>query len=419
MSLKRIVAPQLIDDVSRREIGVIIGPRQVGKTTLLKTIRSHCRSQGIKCRYFDLELPRDANYFSNPSQEVLNDLGKARQTILIDEFHYLPNATKLFKAIYDGYKGLKVVASGSSALEMHKHMKESLAGRRRIYRVYPLSFSEWLPSRPSRPRLPQTLGAKLSSSRHRILRKHLEAFVIFGGMPGLIHEKTEEDKKRLLLDLVATYIQKDIKAFLREEDILSFNRLLVFLAGQEGNLVSEIGISRDLNYSLRQVRKDISILGQMFLLDILKPFFTNRGRELKQTNKVYFFDSGIRNAILRDFRALNARPDKGVLMESFVLHEIQKSMTVSQDLYYWRTREKEEVDFILVQDRQPIPIEVKSKIRNTEIPNGLKQFLRKYPECRTAVVLNDDFCEKVFFEKKTVYFVPHYSASLIPSLCKA
>jgi len=416
MSLKRIVAPKLIEDVSRREIGVIIGPRQVGKTTLLKTIQSHCRKQSIRCRYFDLEMPSAANYFARSSQEVLNDLSKAKQTVLIDEFHYFPNATKLFKAIYDGYKGLKLFASGSSALEMHKHMKESLAGRRRVYRVYPLSFSEWHPSQSSRLRLPQAFNVKLSPSAHRALRKHLETFVTFGGMPGLVHEKTEEDKKRLLLDLVATYIQKDIKALLREEDILSFNRLLVFLAGQEGGLVSEIGISRDLNYSLRQVRKDISILGQMFLLDILKPFFTNRGRELKQTNKVYFFDTGIRNAILRDFRALDARPDKGMLMESFVLHEIQKSMRVSQDLYYWRTREKEEVDFILVQDRLPIPIEVKSRIHSPEIPNGLKQFLRKYPECQTAVVLNDDVFEKVTFGNKMILFAPHYFASLIPAL---
>ena len=416
MALKRIITLQLLKDAARREIGVMIGPRQVGKTTLLRTVQSHCRRQNVKSRYFDLEMPSDANYFAKPIQEVLNDLSKVKQTVLIDEFHYLPNATKFFKAIYDGYKGLKVLASGSSALEMHKHMKESLAGRRRVHRVYPLSFSEWLPSQSSKLNSLRSFNVRPSAPNHRALRKHLETFVIYGGMPGLVHEKTEEDKKRLLLDLVATYIQKDIKALLREEDILSFNRLLVFLASQEGNLVSEIGISRDLNYSLRQVRKDISILGQMFLLDILKPYFTNRGRELKQTNKVYFFDSGIRNAVLRDFRSLNARPDKGILMESFVLHEIQKNMTVSQDIYYWRTREKEEVDFVLVRDRTPIPIEVKSKIHDTEIPNGLKQFLRKYPECKTAVVLNDDVFKKVSFENRKILFAPHYAAALIPAL---
>ena len=416
MPLKRRLYPQLIEELPRREIGVIIGPRQVGKTTLLREIQHHCKQKRIPCSYFDLEIPSDANFYARPFQDVLEDLSKEKQTILIDEFHYLPNATKLFKAVYDGYRRLKVFASGSSALEMHKHMKESLAGRRRIYKVYPFSFSEWLPSRTSRVQLPQSFDAKISPLTHKALRELLESFVIFGGMPGLVHEKTEEDKKRLLLDLVATYIQKDIKAWLREEDILSFNRLLVLLAGQEGNLLSEIGVSRDLNYSLRQVRKDISILSQMFLLDVLKPFFTNRGRELKQTHKIYFFDTGIRNAILRDFRPLNGRPDKGVLLESFVLHEIQKKMKVSQDIYYWRTREKEEVDFILVQDRTPIPIEVKSRLGEGEIPQGLRQFLRKYPECRMAVILNDHLFKAMTFENKKIWFAPHYLASLIPSL---
>ncbi len=416
MPLKRRLYPQLIEDVSRREIGVVIGPRQVGKTTLLKAIQRYYQKAKILSRYFNLEIPSDAHFFAQPPQNILDDFSKAKLALLIDEFHYLPNATKLFKAIYDGYPKLKVFASGSSALEMHKHLKESLAGRRRLYRVYPLSFSEWLPSRNLRTKLPHQFNVKLSPSTHRILRKHLETFVIFGGMPGLVHEKTNEDKKRLLLDLVATYIQKDVKALLREEDILSFNRLLVLLASQEGNLFSELAVSRDLNYSLRQVRKDISILNQMFLIDVLKPFFTNRTRELKQTNKVYFFDAGIRNAVLRDFRLLNARPDKGALLESFVLHEIQKNMNVSQDIYYWRTREKDEVDFILVQDRVPLAVEVKSKLKGPEIPQGVRQFLRKYTECRTVVILNDDLLKEISFEDKRVLFAPHYFAFLIPSL---
>lgn len=251
---------------------------------------------------------------------------------------------------------------------------------------------------------------------HKLLKKHLEEFIVYGGMPGLVHEKNKEEKKRLLLDLVATYIQKDIKALLREEDILSFNRLLVLLAGQEGGLLSEFSVSQTLNYSIRQVRKDIAILSQMFLLDILKPYFTNRGRELKQTNKIYYFDSGIRNAILRDFRSLESRDDKGALLESFVLHELQKYLKVSQDIYYWRTREKDEVDFIVVKDRIPVPVEVKSKLSNIVIPAGIRQFLRKYPESKTAVVLNDDLYEEAYYENKKILFLPHYYAKYICNL---
>ncbi len=416
MYLKRIVYSELIKDIARREIGIIIGTRQVGKTTLLKEIESYCQKQGVKSRYFNLEMPPDANYFARDFNDILEDICKQKQAVLIDEFHYLPNATKLFKLIYDGYKGIKVFASGSSAIEMHKHLKESLAGRRRLYRLLPLSFSEWLPSKTARIKLPGSIYSKVNPRTHRYLQKYLEEFIIFGGMPGLVHERNKDAQKRLLIDLVATYIQKDIKALLREEDILSFNRLLVLLANQEGCLLSENGISRDLNYSLRQIRKDIAILGQMFLLDILKPFFTNRGRELKQVNKIYYFDSGIRNAILRDFRNLKERPDRGELLESFVLHEIQKNLAVSQEIYYWRTREKEEVDFVIIQDRVPIAIEVKSKLSTTEIPIGIKQFLRKYPESKVAVILNDDLRQDINYGRKKIIFAPHYYAYLIPYL---
>jgi predicted AAA+ superfamily ATPase len=414
VSLKRIVCDEIIDDLERREIGIIIGPRQVGKTTLLKEIANYCRTNGIQHDFFDLEIPDGANYFSRPFPEIYFDLTKRKRVVLIDEFHYLPNATRLFKAVYDSGKKTKIFASGSSAIEMHRHLKESLAGRRHLYRLFPLSFSEWLPSRSKLLHQPANLNTRVDSQTHRRLKKLLGEFIVYGGMPGLVHEKTEAGKKRLLLDLVATYIQKDIKSLLREEDILSFNRLLLLLAGREGGLLSENGVSRDLNYSLRQVRKDLSILQQMFLLDALKPYYTNRGRELKQTNKIYFFDTGIRNAILRDFRRLDQRPDKGAMLESFVLHELQKNLGIAQEIYYWRTRQKDEVDFILVENRVPMVIEVKSKINAPEIPVGVGQFMARYPECRLAVVLNDNLTAEIRHHGSRIIFRPHYYAALIP-----
>ncbi|MBU2495326.1 MAG: DUF4143 domain-containing protein [Candidatus Omnitrophota bacterium] len=137
---------------------------------------------------------------------------------------------------------------------------------------------------------------------------------------------------------------------------------------------------------------------------------------MDSSDKIYYFDTGIRNAILRDFRGLNQRPDKGELLESFVLHQMQENLKISQDIYYWRTREKDEVDFVLVQDRIPIAIEVKSKMDLMEIPAGIKQFLKKYPECKQAVVLNEHLYGKLIFQNRNILFAPHYYASLIPSL---
>lgn len=415
MELSRKILELLREDFDRKEARIIIGPRQVGKTTILKKIMRYCINRKIPYVYFNLEVPAHAEHFARPMGTVLKELTAKGQVVFIDEFHYLPNATKLFKAVFDQYPSVRIYASGSSAIAMHKHLKESLAGRRLLYRIFPLSFEEWIPSR-SKVTLPDSWSVTVPNRSHAILRRLLEQFVVFGGMPGLVHEKTVENRKRLLLDLVETYIQKDIKALLREEDILSFNRLLSLLASQEGGILSEISLSQALNYSLRQVRKDVAILQQMFFLSVIKPFFNNRGRELKQTNKIYFFDTGIRNAILRDFRSLKERDDKGALWESFVLAEIQKNLGIGQDIYYWRTRRKDEVDFIIVQDRAPIAVEVKSKLTGPDIPPGVRSFLQQYPNCRKAVVLNNNFLQKVVFNGRDVIFAPHYYARLIPGL---
>lgn len=415
MELSRNILGHLQKDFDRKEAHILIGPRQVGKTTILKKIAKYCATQKIPYVYFNLEVPAHAEHFARPMGTILEGLTAKGQVVFIDEFHYLPNATKLFKAIFDQYPSVRIYASGSSAIAMHKHLKESLAGRRLLYRVFPLSFEEWLPSR-SKVTLPGSWSAVVSKRSQSTLRRLLEEFVVFGGMPGVVHEKTVENKKRLLLDLVETYIQKDIKALLREEDILSFNRLLSLLASQEGGILSEISLSQALNYSLRQVRKDIAILQQMFLLSVIKPFFNNRGRELKQTNRIYFFDTGIRNAILRDFRPLSDRDDKGALWESFVLAEMQKNLGIGQDIYYWRTRRKDEVDFIIVQDRMPVAVEVKSKLMGPDVPQGVRSFLQQYLNCRKAVVLNNDLFQKVVFNGRDVIFAPHYYARLIPAL---
>jgi predicted AAA+ superfamily ATPase len=418
MKLARNISGCIEKDFKRREARIVVGPRQVGKTTILRAVARRYADRKIPYVYFNLEVPAHAEHFARPMKVVLEELTSRRQAVFIDEFHYLPNATKLFKAVVDEYPLVRIYASGSSAIGMHRHLKESLAGRRLLYRVFPLSFEEWLPSR-SKARLPDSWNAQPPQRSHAALRRFLDDFVIFGGMPGLVHEKTAEDKKRLLLDLVETYIQKDIKALLREEDILSFNRLLSLLAAQEGGVLSEIGLSQALNYSLRQVRKDLAILQQMFFLSMLKPFFNNRGRELKQMNKTYYFDTGIRNAVLRDFRPMQDRDDKGELLESFVLAEMQKNLAVGQGIYYWRTRRKEEVDFILVQDRTPVAVEVKSRLSGTDIPSGLRVFLQQYPNCPRAVVLNNDILRKVVFDGREVIFAPHYYARLVPGLFRS
>lgn len=201
MSLKRDIYKDIIAGIKRREVSIIIGPRQVGKTTLLKELFSLCVQNKQKCFYYNLEMPRDLSLFGGDPRKVLDNICTGKKTIMIDEFHYLPNATRFFKAVYDGCPGIKIFASGSSALEMHKHMKESLAGRRILNRVFPLSFHEWLPSVTKKELRPNSIARETPPAKHKALKKYLDKFLVYGGMPGLVHEKNDEGKKRLLIDL--------------------------------------------------------------------------------------------------------------------------------------------------------------------------------------------------------------------------
>ncbi len=143
MNIKRHVYSQLVDDLRRPEVSIILGSRQVGKTFLFKELESDARARGLRTRYYNLELPYDLLAFNKDDNELLRMLTTDLDIVFIDEFHYLPNASKLFKSIFDAGSKTKIVATGSSAIEMHKHLKESLAGRRLAVRLMPLSFAEY------------------------------------------------------------------------------------------------------------------------------------------------------------------------------------------------------------------------------------------------------------------------------------
>ena len=127
MKIKRSIYKQLADDLNRSEVSIILGPRQVGKTFLLKKLESDAKARGLRTRYYNLELPHDLLAFNKDDRDLLRMLTDDLDVVFIDEFHYLPNASKIFKAIYDGGTKTKIVATGSSSTEMHKHLKESLA----------------------------------------------------------------------------------------------------------------------------------------------------------------------------------------------------------------------------------------------------------------------------------------------------
>ena len=383
----------------------MIGARQVGKSTLLAQLAKEIRSPS---RYLNLENPIHLNIFKDGYTSFIKEVPE--QTVFIDEFHYYPNITSVFKAVFDLHPEKKIYASGSSSLWMHTHLKESLAGRKTENIIYPLSFQEWLTqynlSLPGR-------GEYIPLELKHTLEAYLDEFLIYGALPGLVHLNDDLQKREYLFNIYQTYISKDIKAFLKEESIMSFNKMIEYLVLNNTATLNHHSLSRLIGLSHRQVARQIEVMEGTYVLGILKPFFTNKNKEIKKAPKVYFYDQGMANVITNDFRPKDKRPDTGALLEQFVYWEIRKSLDIRFSLKYWRLSETHEVDFILEKDKEPFPVEVKRRWEPGKVPSGIKAFFKYYPQTTKAAVLTDCQDTQITYQDKTIYFLPWYRAGLL------
>jgi len=385
MEIKRSVFNSLIADLPRREVSIILGPRQVGKTFLLRKLEGYVKDKGLRARYYNLEIPHDLLKFNRPDTDLFDMLTTNIDVIFIDEFHYLPNASKLFKAIYDSGIKVKIFASGSSSIEIHRHLKESLAGRRLVTRLMPLSFAEYI---------------QLGSDTPELLLNYLD----FGGLPGLINQASDNDRIRLLNEIFETYIQKDIKSLIKEENIRAFNMLIYLLAERQGSVVSVAGLAADIGLTQRTIEHHISLLEQTYVLYPMSSYARNIGNELKKSRKFYFYDTGVRNTILRDFSPVSKRADGGALYESFVAIQMIGRLKPNMELKFWRTKAGHEIDFVVLKDRKPFLIEVKSTLTAPVIPPAMKIFIKHYPETQGALVLSQDFDSDMDYMGKKIMF---------------
>jgi predicted AAA+ superfamily ATPase len=370
--IKRNILNKLQQELTQPEILILLGPRQVGKTTLLRMLENYVRQEGLKAVFFDLEQPQVLADFNRSDKEIGQLICQSGEVVFIDEFQYVRNISKILKAIFDSKKKVKIICSGSSSLEIHRHLKESLAGRRFLYRIFPLEYTEIKNNNPDFT---------------------FEDYLRFGGMPGLTHTDSPERKQQILNELLGSYILKDVKSLVKEENIRAFNHLLYLLAENQGSTISVHSLSREVGLSSKAINRYLDILEQTYVNYRIYSYSKKLGNELKKSCKTYLYDLGVRNMLLKDFSDIANRPDKGVILESFVFLKLHAMLSPNMEIKFWRTKDGEEVDFIILKDRKPIPIEVKSKITSPEIPSGLKRFLNRYPTVELAYIINEQIEE--------------------------
>ncbi len=383
MKIKRRYFNELYGAIRKPEISILLGARQVGKTTLLEQLHAKAIKEGFRAKFFNLESSEGLMELSGDNKSVVKTLMNSGDVIFIDEFHYLKNASKIFKEIYDSKKGVKIYASGSSSLEIHKHLKESLAGRFRSTMIFPLTREEF-----GRP-----------------LKDDLDNFLMWGGMPGLLHRIGDEDRMDLLKNIVSTYITKDIKALIREENIRAFNQMLYLLAQNQGSLAVMASIANETRISQTTVADYLEILSQTYVCHQVHSYSTNLANELKKSKKCYIFDIGIRNSLLKDFRGPGERDDRGILYETFVFLNMLPQLKPNMEMRFWRTKKGDEVDFILIKNRVPVPVEVKSDMQGGGVPSGMKLFLRTYPKTPFGIVFSGASRKIIDYEGKQIHFM--------------
>lgn len=416
-----LIPRKIIDNIEiqikKGNIVVLIGARQVGKTSILRLVQERLQKQyePKNIFYFDLERPELINIFKSEESLIryitIQGGNLEKETLLlIDEFQYMPEPTKLLKILHDTYENIRIIVSGSSSLEIRRKVEEPLTGRKRIFTIWPLDFKEFLVFKNS-----TLLKAfkELPISKEDLyffnpLSGLLEEFILFGGYPKVVLTNEQEEKEAELREIYKAYINKDIKHFLTDEDIPHFNDLVRILSTQTGNLCNTNELSNTLRISRRKIEKYLFLLEQTFVIYLVKPFFKNTRKEVTKMKKVFMLDTGIVNSISNNFSPIFLRSNLGQLVETFVFSELSKIGKYEDNIFYWRTISQTEVDFIIQKSGYLIPIEVKYNIAKTKsIPKALRSFAvqNKSP---IAIIITKNNANIVEEDGIKYYFIPAF-----------
>jgi len=434
----KTLKPRKIEDSLRKAlfkkpISVLLGSRQAGKTSLmLRLLLFLLEDKAVppeQIVYFDLEYPQILaqidELYGDDFLTFLKAKGINAQRnifVFIDEVHYLDNPSSFLKILHDHYPNLKLVVSGSSSMQIRKKFKETLTGRKRIFDIHPLDFEEFLAfketllhKKKQAINLNRILTEELDPdilSEFRFLshdfEKLFEEFMTFGGYPEVALLSSVEDKIAHLAEIYTSYVRKDIKDFARIENVPAFNRLVELLGHQIGNLINFSELSNSLNISRPTVENYLFLLQNTFVISLLSPYYTNRRQEIIKSSKVFFYDTGLRNSLSRNFDPVDRRIDKGALFENAVWCELQKHIQILHELHFWRTKSKAEVDFVILE-KDTLPVEARYRsFKRLKIPSGLRSFIKRYRP-KTACVITKDIFSQTVLNDTRILFVPAWA----------
>jgi uncharacterized protein len=421
----RSLTSDILNKLNNKEVIFLLGTRQTGKTTLTKLVSE--ASDFEKKQIFTIDF-EDKEYralfnLKNEGVKTLSNIFQiegidsgVKNLVIFDEIQLLDDPSNLLKLIADHFPNLKIIATGSSSLQLKQKFTDSLAGRKTVFNVEPLSFDEFLTFKGeekllrlralfSREKDKNSLQS-LIESQHQNFISLLNEYLIFGGYPEVVLLQSKKDKVEKLSGIADSYIKKDIRDIAKIENIDAYNNLLKYVAINAGNLFNTSSASTAIGIATATLQKYLFLLKETFIIDELNPFFTNKNKEITKNKKIYFKDNGVRNLQIRNFNTLDLRSDTGILYENYVYNTLTQQHDLLESTCFYRTQSKTEIDFITEKEGNLILTEVKSG-KFSKKPKALSEFEKKYSKGFSSIqkrVINQSY----FNFESDIKYIPAY-----------
>lgn len=374
-NINRVAFNKIINKIEAGKVLVLYGPRRVGKTYILESIVEKLKDiEKVSYLKGDQRVVKEAFSTENPVS-MMDFMGKETTLLILDEAHKIKKIGENLKVLIDEYKDLKIIASGSASFELSNQLGEPLTGRKKIVQMYPVSAKEIIENR-----------------NRAYFDQFLENHIVYGGYPEVFNKNSILEKREYLHTLLDDYLFRDILEMDQIKNSEKLRDLLKHLAFQIGNEVSltELGNSTGLHKDT--VFRYLDLLEKSFIIFNIRGFSRNLRKEITKTSRWYFYDNGIRNALINNFNDLNMRDDVGQLWENYIVMERIKKQTnesIHSNNYFWRTYDQKEIDWVEERDGKLYGYEIKwNPKRKAKSPVG---WIETYPNATFEVVNKDNF----------------------------
>lgn len=409
--IKRNLLSSLEKHLLEPEMTILTGSRQVGKTYLMNLMENRLKEKKEKTLYLSLDYDEHVKLFNsqvNLIEYIKLQIGEGRAYVFIDEIQRKENAGIFLKGLYDMKLPYKFIVSGSGSLELKSKIKESLAGRKKIFVVNPLSFEEFVNFKTNY-RYEDKLRDFFRIEEQQT-QDLLSEYISFGGYPKVVLAKTSDLKKTTMEEIYTSYVEKDLGELLGVEKTDALTNLLKIIASQIGSLVNTSDLSSTVGIADKTINNYLWYLEQTFILKKVTPFYTNVRKEITKAPIYYFYDTGLRNFMLGLF-GLPSIPSalSGHLFENVVFNTLKQNIIPPATIHFWRTLDRAEVDFVIRDGLGTTPIEVKyTKLDKPEVSRSYRNFLVKYKP-KKGYIVNLGKEQKINIYDTQVFLIPFWS----------